>query len=159
MPLASSPMPLSSGFWLLTKICCNEEVITVANTASSVFEGESGVPAGAPKYIAGGGKVFQPRDDALADKMCCVCVRRRRWTASSSLNWRPASLQIPSSFVLKRLSEKKELVIVCHWPLKKPRLIGAAAPQQALFSFVIQEVVYCRVENQYFNSPVFSRSF
>lgn len=126
MPLASSPMPLSSGFWLLTKICCNEEVITVANTASSVFEGESGVPAGAPKYIAGGGKVFQPRDDALADKMCRVCGRRRRWRAASSLNWRPASLQIPSSFVLKRLSEKKELVIVCHWPLKKPRLIGAA---------------------------------
>lgn len=87
MPLASSPMPLSSGFWLLTKICCNEEVITVANTACSVFEGESDVPAGAPKYIAGGGKVFEARDDALAEKMCRVCGRpRRRRTAASSLN-------------------------------------------------------------------------
>lgn len=54
--------------------------------------------------------------------------------------------------------EKKELVIVCHWPLQTPRLIGAAAPQQALVSLVIQEVVYCQVENQCFNSPVFSRS-
>lgn len=78
MPLASSPMPLSSGFWLLTKICCNEEVITATNTARSVFEEESGVQAGAPEYVAGGGKVCQARGDALVDEMCRVCGRRRR---------------------------------------------------------------------------------
>lgn len=133
MPLASSPRPLSSGFWLFTKICCNEEVITVANTTGSVFKGESGVPPGAWKYSAGGRKVFPERDDGRAHKLR---HRHHQWDI-----WR--HLKSPFSLVLKRLAEKQEAVIACDQLLKTPRLIGAATPQQALVFFVIQEVIYC----------------
>lgn len=149
MPLASSPTPLSSGLWLFTKICCNEEVITVANTAGRAFKGEGAVPAGAPECIAGGGgEVFQTHDAAAASRSN---VSHLWATTASSVNRRSGVTENSLFFCFDTAGgekKKKEPVIVCHWPLQRP--IGAAAPQQTLVFFVIRKVVYCQVGNQYF---------